>query len=113
MYPNINNLTKGMIAKMAYGGLLGCFFILLGLFIWRKGSVSFLAGYAKDKVNNEKLMAKRIGLLVILFGIETILLIAVSLYVMPVDALIYGILVGLHILAILFLMVLTQMSQYE
>lgn len=98
---------------MAYGGLLGSFFILLGLFIWRKGSVSFLAGYAKDKVNNEKLMAKRIGLVVILFGIETILLIAVSLFVMPVDALLYGILAGLHVLAILFLMVVTQMSKPE
>ena len=75
---------------MAYGTLLGSFFILLGLFIWRKGSVSFLAGYAKDKVNNEKLMAKRIGLVVILFGFETILLIAVSLYVREVEGLVYG-----------------------
>jgi hypothetical protein len=98
-----------MDANMAYGTLLGSFFILLGLFIWRKGSVTFLAGYEKDKVNNEKLMAKRIGLVVILFGFETILLIAVSLYVMPVDALIYGILAGLHVLTILFLMVFTQM----
>lgn len=96
---------------MAYGGLLGSFFILLGLFIWRKGSVSFLAGYAKDKVNNEKLMAKRIGLVVIFFGVETIILIAISLYVMPVEALLYGILAGLHVPAILFLMVLTQMSK--
>lgn len=95
---------------MAYGGLLGSFFILLGLFIWKKGSVSFLAGYAKDKVKNEKLMAQRMGLLVILFGFETILLIAVSLYVMPVEALIYGVLAGLHVLAILLVMVLTQMS---
>ncbi|MBT2680562.1 hypothetical protein J7E38_16255 [Bacillus sp. ISL-35] len=102
-----------MIAKMVYGGLLGSFFILLGLFIWRKGSVSFLAGYAKDKVNNEKLLAKRIGLVIILFGFETIILIAVSLYVMPVDALLYGILTGLHVLAILFLMVVTQMSKPE
>jgi hypothetical protein len=101
-----------MIANMVYGSLLGSFFILLGLVIWKKGRVSF-SGYAKDKVNNEKLMAKRIGLVVILFGFETILLIAVSLYVMPLDALIYGILAGLHILAILFLMVLTQMSQHE
>ena len=98
---------------MVYGTLLGSFFILLGLFIWRKGSVSFLAGYAKDKVNNEKLMAERIGLVVILFGFETILLIAVSLYLIQVDALIYGVLAGLHVLAILFLMVLTQMSKPE
>ena len=102
-----------MVAFMAYGALLGSFFILLGLFIWRKGSMSFLAGYAKDKVNNEKLMAKRIGLVIILFGFETILLIAVNLYIMPVDALIYGILAGLHVLAILLVMVLTQISNPE
>lgn len=75
--------------------------------------MSFLAGYAKDKVNNEKLMAKRIGLVIILFGFETILLIAVNLYIMPVDALIYGILAGLHVLAILLVMVLTQISNPE
>lgn len=98
---------------MAYGGLLGGFFILLGLFIWRKGSVSFLAGYEKDKVNNEKLMAKRIGQVIILFGFETILLIAVSLYVIQVDGFIYGVLAILHVLAILFLMVFTQMSKSE
>ena len=100
-----------MVAFIAYGVLLGSFFILLGLFIWRKGSVSFLAGYAKDKVNNERIMAKRIGLVIILFGFETILLIAVNLFVMQIDGLIYGVLAGLHVLAILFLMVLTQMSK--
>ncbi|WP_079504897.1 hypothetical protein [Mesobacillus jeotgali] len=102
-----------MVANMAYGGLLGSFFILLGLFIWRKGSVSFLAGYAKDKVNNEKLMAKRIGLVIVLFGIETILLIGISLFIMPVDGLIYGVLAGIHVLVILILMVLTQLSDHE
>jgi hypothetical protein len=102
-----------MVANIAYGGLLGSFFILLGLFIWRKGSVSFFAGYAKDKVNNERLMAKRIGLVVILFGIETILLIGVSLFVMQMDVLIYGVLAGMHLLAILFLMMLTQISRSE
>lgn len=100
-----------MVAFIANGVLVGSFFILLGLFIWRKGSVSFLAGYAKDKVNNERIMAKRIGLVIILFGFETILLIAVNLFVMQIDGLIYGVLAGLHVLAILFLMVLTQMSK--
>ncbi|MEH7883833.1 hypothetical protein V7654_05865 [Bacillus sp. JJ1609] len=99
------------MADMAFGALLGSFFVLLGIFIWRKGSVSFLAGYAKDKINNEKLMAKRIGIVIILFGLETILLIATSLFVTEVDGFIYGILAILHILTILLLMILTQMSE--
>jgi len=100
-----------MIADMAYGALLGSFFVLLGIFIWRKGSVSFLAGYAKDKINNEKLMAKRIGLVIILFGLETILFIATSLFITEVNGLIYGIIAILHILAILLVMILTQTSE--
>lgn len=100
-----------MVADMAFGALLGSFFVLIGIFIWRKGSVSFLAGYVKDKIHNEKLMAKRIGIVSILFGLETILLIAISLFITEVDGLIYGILAILHILAILLLMILTQMSE--
>ncbi|MEH7444255.1 hypothetical protein V7201_18235 [Bacillus sp. JJ1122] len=99
-----------MVADMAYGALLGSFFVMLGIFIWRKGSVSFLAGYAKGKIHNEKLMAKRIGIVSILFGLETILLIAITLFITEVDGLIYGILAILHILVILLLMILTQMS---
>ncbi|MFJ8262905.1 hypothetical protein ACIQ4I_13275 [Rummeliibacillus sp. NPDC094406] len=100
-----------MLAQFGFGVLLGSFFIILGIFIWRKGSVSFLAGYAKDRINNEKLMAKRIGIVIILFGLETILLIALHLFVINVDGLFYGMLTIMHILAILFLMILTQMSK--
>ncbi|WP_210366015.1 hypothetical protein [Bacillus sp. REN3] len=100
-----------MIIQLGYGVLLGTFFILLGIFIWRKGSVSFLAGYTKDRINNEKLMAKRIGIVIILFGLETILLIAINLYLVDLDGLIYGVLAILHILAILFLIILTQMNE--
>lgn len=100
-----------MFAQFGFGVLLGSFFIILGIFIWRKGSVSFLAGYTKGMINNEKLMAKRIGIVIILFGLETILLIALQLFVINVDGLIYGMLAIIHILAILFLMILTQMSK--
>ena len=102
-----------MIADLAYGVLLGSFFVLLGFFLWRKGSMSFLAGYAKGKIRNERLMAKRVGIVIILFGFETIILIAISLFIMKVEGLIYGILAILHILAILFLMILTQMGGVE
>lgn len=100
-----------MIAELTYGVILGSFFVLLGLFLWRKGSMSFLAGYAKGKIHNERLMAKRVGIVIILFGFETILLIAISLFITDVEGLIYGILAVLHILAILFLMILTQMNR--
>ncbi|MEQ2528557.1 hypothetical protein WMO40_17880 [Bacillaceae bacterium CLA-AA-H227] len=97
-----------MLAQLGYGICLSSFFSLVGIYIWSKGSVSFLAGYKNLKINNEKLMAKRIGMVMILFGVETMILITINLFVVSIDGLLYGVLAILHILAILILITFTQ-----
>lgn len=99
-----------MIIKLCCGILLSSFFIFLGIRIWKKEKVTFFAGVSENMLKNEKKLAERIGKLIILFGIETVLLIFTSLFIINFQSYYYGILAMLHVLVILLFLVIDQLE---
>lgn len=87
-------------------GIAFCFFfILAGVYIWRKGTVNFIAGYEEGIIADEKGLAKRIGLVIMAFGAECLLLLLLNLYFLPLEAFYIGVLAILNIISILFLII--------
>ncbi len=71
-----------MELKLLFIFLVGVFLIGTGMRIWKKQEVSFVAGYSEFYYpTNERLLAKRIGTIVIALGIETWILLPLALYV--------------------------------
>lgn len=85
--------------------LLCSVLVVIGLVIKRKGSVSFIAGYKEGRIRNEKKLANRIGLTVILFAVECFLLILIHLLLFPLNGLYIGILAVVHLFVIFALFV--------
>lgn len=77
------------------------FFILIGSLVWKKNIVDFIAGYKKDAIYNPKKLAKNIGIIIILFGIEIGLLMLLNLGDLPIHPENIGALAIVHIIAIL------------
>ncbi|PQD95349.1 hypothetical protein CYL18_08650 [Pradoshia eiseniae] len=87
-------------------GIAFCSLIILaGVYIWRKGTVNFIAGYEEGIISDEKGLAKRIGLVTMAFGTECLLLLLVNLYFLPLEAFYIGVLAILNIIIILFLII--------
>ncbi|MEH7458381.1 hypothetical protein V7183_14430 [Bacillus sp. JJ1127] len=90
--------------------LAGCFFIWIGMSMLRKRKTPFIAGYNTIfHPKNEVLLAKRIAVVVILFGLETILFPIASL-ILKVDGVYFAILTGIDIAAALILIIMDQME---
>lgn len=85
--------------------LLCSVLVVIGLVIQRKGSVSFIAGYKEGRIRNEKKLANRIGLTVILFAVECFLLILIHLLLFPLNGLYIGILAVVHLFVVFALFV--------
>ncbi|ASV67062.1 hypothetical protein MKX67_03385 [Cytobacillus sp. FSL W7-1323] len=79
--------------------------VVIGVLIQRKGSVSFIAGYKEGRVRNEKKLANRVGLTIILFAVECFLLILIHLLLFPVNGLYIGILAVVHLFVVFALFV--------
>lgn len=78
--------------------------------ISKKERTPFIAGYnVIFHPKNEKMLAKRIGMLIILFGLETISFPVVSL-LFKVDGFYFAILAGIDILVVLILILMDQME---
>jgi hypothetical protein len=100
-----------MLVKLVTVLLFGCFFIFLGFFIWKKGSTSFIAGYKEMFTpKNEKKLAKRIGILIMIFGAETIVLLMTNLFVIEFQGYYYAVLAMLHLLFVFFLIMMDQLE---
>lgn len=98
--------------QFLFGVILSSFFVFLGLYVWKKGSVNFLAGYQKETITHEKRLAKNIGLVIIAFGIESALVIGIFLYIYHFETFYFGILAMIHVLIILSLFIMNQFKRY-
>ena len=88
-----------------FGIALCALIILAGIYVWRKGIVNFIAGYKDGSIDDEKGLAKRIGLVIILFGTECLILVLLNLYLFPLEGYYIGILAILNVLIILLLFI--------
>lgn len=81
--------------------VLSGFFIVLGVIVWRKNVVDFIAGYNQAVIHSPKSLARNIGIVIILFGIEMALLMTANLSGFEVNTNVIGVLAIVHIIAIL------------
>lgn len=73
----------------------------MGSLVWQKNIVDFIAGYKKDAFHHSKKLAKSIGIIIMLFGIEIGLLMLLNLGKLTINPEIIGVLAMVHIIAIL------------
>ncbi|WP_455663081.1 DUF3784 domain-containing protein [Pradoshia sp.] len=88
-----------------FGFAFSLFFILTGIYIGRRGIVNFIAGYQEGSIEDEKGLAKRIGIGMIAFGIESFILVLLHLYLIPIEAYYIGVLAILNVVIILVLFI--------
>jgi len=97
--------------KLLFVCLVSCFIIYIGKRVWKEGSTNFIAGYGKVFTpRNEKQLAKGIGLIVILFGFESMIFPILSLFFEGIGFH-YGLLVMLNFFALFGLMIKDQMQR--
>ena len=90
---------------------LGLVIIVVGSAVKRKGKTSFIAGYNEVFVpKDEKKLAGQIGFVMMLFGVETICFPLVFQFLKGIEGYHFALLAGLHILAVLILMLVDQMN---
>ncbi|MDC7770880.1 hypothetical protein POL88_18270 [Priestia megaterium] len=88
--------------------LVSSFIIYIGKRVWKKGSNNFIAGYGKIFTpKDEKQLAKGIGLIIMLFGFESMIFPILSLFFEGLGFY-YGFLVVLNFFAIFGLMIMDQ-----
>ncbi|MCR8929036.1 hypothetical protein NLI92_004469 [Priestia megaterium] len=91
--------------------LVSCFIIYIGKRVWKKGNTSFIAGYGKIFTpKDEKQLAKGIGLIIMLFGFESIIFPILSLFFEGIGFY-YGLLVVLNFFALFGLMLKDQVQR--
>ena len=97
--------------KLLFIFFVGVFLLGTGMCVWKKQNVSFVAGYREFYYpTNEPLLAKRIGIIVMALGVETWILLPLALYVPTFEASIYGIMAFVHVMIILLLIAIDQLS---
>lgn len=97
--------------KLLFISLVSCLIIYIGKRVWKKGSTNFVAGYGKIFTpKDEKQLAKGIGLIIMLFGFETIIFPILSLFFEGLGFY-YGLLVVLNFFAIFGLMIKDQVQR--
>ncbi|MCM3217730.1 hypothetical protein M3612_24995 [Niallia taxi] len=90
---------------------LGILIIFVGFSLRKKGKTSFIAGNNEVFVpKNEKKLAERIGLVIILFGIETVLFLVFFQLIKGIEGYHFAILALIHILVVFVLMFFDQME---
>ncbi|RFU60924.1 hypothetical protein [Peribacillus glennii] len=92
--------------------VLGVVIIYVGFSVTRKGKTSFIAGNNELFFpKNEKKLAGRIGLVIMLFGVETFLFPAIYHFLDGVEGDHFAVLAVLHILCVFILMIADQMER--
>lgn len=89
------------------------FFIAFGWLFKKRGNMHFIAGYETNfyRPKNEKRLVNRIGILIMLFGVETFVLMILHLFNAAwFSGLIYGILAIVHALVLLIFVVIDQLE---
>lgn len=100
-----------MLAISLFVMALGIVIIFVGYSLRRKGKTSFIAGNNEVFIpKDEKKLAERIGLVVILFGAETVLFTVVFQVINGMEGCHFAILALLHILVVFVLMYFDQME---
>ncbi|QDZ81201.1 hypothetical protein [Priestia megaterium] len=96
--------------KLLFVCLVSCFIIYIGKRVWKEGSTNFIAGYGKTFTpRNEKQLTKGFGLVIMLFGFETMIFPILSLFFEGVGFY-YGLLIALNFFIILGLMIKDQVQ---
>ncbi|MBK0006087.1 MULTISPECIES: hypothetical protein [Priestia] len=96
--------------KLLFISLVSCLIIYIGQLVWKKGNTNFIAGYRKIFTpKDEKQLAKGIGLIIMLFGFETIIFPILSLFFEGLGFY-YGLLVVLNFFAVFGLMIKDQVQ---
>ncbi|NHH94501.1 hypothetical protein GOICGAJE_03052 [Bacillus sp. MB95] len=96
--------------KLLFISLVSCLIIYIGKRVWKKGSTDFIAGYGKIFTpKDEKQLAKGFGLVIMLFGFETMIFPILSLFFEGVGFY-YGLLIALNFFIILGLMIKDQVQ---
>jgi hypothetical protein len=91
---------------------LGSVIVYVGFSIKRKGKTSFIAGNNEVFLpKNEKKLAGRIGFVIMLFGMETVLFPVVYQFLNGIEGYHFAVLAVLHILAVFTLMLADQMER--
>jgi len=96
--------------KLLFISLVSFLIIYIGQLVWKKGNTNFIAGYGKIFTpKDEKQLAKGIGLIIMLFGFETIIFPILSLFFEGLGFY-YGLLVVLNFFAVFGLMIKDQVQ---
>lgn len=91
--------------------VLGLVIIFVGFSIKQKGKTSFIAGNNEVFVpKNEKKLAGRLGFVIMLFGLETVLFPIVYQFLNGIEGYHFAILAVPHMLAVFVLMLIDQME---
>ena len=90
---------------------IGLVMIAVGFVVKQNGKTSFMAGYNEIFVpKNEKKLAGQIAFVMVLFGVETIGFPVVYQFFDGIEGYHFALLAGLHILAVLMLMLVDQIN---
>jgi len=90
---------------------LGVLILFVGYSLKRKGKTSFIAGNNEVFVpKDEQKLADRIGLVVIIFGIETVLFPIIFQFIKGIEGYHFAILALIHIFVVFLLMLFDQME---
>ncbi|RDU37898.1 hypothetical protein DRW41_08785 [Neobacillus piezotolerans] len=101
-----------MLVKSLVLIALGFVIIFVGISIKHKGKTSFIAGNNEIFVpRNERKLAERIGLVIMLFGVETVLFPIAYHFFSGIQGYQFTILAVLNILAVFLLMILDQFER--
>ena len=92
-------------------GIIGILFLIGGYLIRKNGHTSFIAGNNKVFMpRNEMKLANRIGLVVMLFGFETIMFPLLFHFIRFVEGYHFVSIAVLHLLLVFMFMILDQLS---
>ncbi|MGE7920023.1 DUF3784 domain-containing protein [Viridibacillus sp. NPDC093762] len=86
------------------------FFVVLGIIIWKKKPLDFIAGYQKNQIFDAKKLARNIGLVVIFFGAEVAILMGLNLSITSIAPLSIAVLAMGHIILILLLFIYDRLQ---
>ena len=96
--------------KLLFIFMVGLFFIGTGHVFGKATSFVYSRLWEFYRPTNERLLAKRIGFIVMALGVETWILLPLALYLPSFEASIYGIIAFLHVMTILLFIAIDQLS---
>ncbi|MED2971857.1 hypothetical protein P4361_06170 [Fictibacillus sp. B-59209] len=100
-----------MLLKSLGVAAIGVLILFVGWMIKCSGTASFVAGYRQTFFpRNEKKLASRIGIIIMVFGCITILFPIVHLFIDGLRGSFYALLAGCHLLAVFIVIAIDQVK---